>query len=389
MLEEFFNSGEKEQYARHFSIKNFGIEGQKRLKTGKVLVVGAGGLGCPVLMYLVAAGVGTIGIVEYDRIENSNLHRQLLFSHEDIGLFKGAVAKEKLRANNPHVKIEHFNTLLSEANILDYVAQYDIIVDATDNFTAKYLLNDACFIKGKPLIYASISQFEGQIAVFNLPDGEGSYSSNLRDIFPEPPPIEISQNCGEAGVLGVLPGIIGSMQALEVIKILAKCGTPLTNKIILFDALNMDMRKVSIRRRKNNPLSGESPSIVAPLAIEATCVLSTGLEQYAISPQELELILQSNKSVQLIDVRDTHEHQQSSLGGLNIPLHLLNAEDLHYLKGIETIIYCKSGTRSLKALNAIQSTIGEDSCRSLAGGMDAYIAAGCQERLLTNRVINE
>lgn len=389
MLEELFNSGEKELYARHFSIKNFGIEGQKRLKAGKVLVVGAGGLGCPALMYLVAAGVGTIGLVEYDRIEKSNLHRQLLFNHEDIGLLKGTVAKEKLRANNPHVKIEHFNTLLSEANVLDYVAQYDIVVDATDNFTAKYLLNDACFIKEKPIVYASINQFEGQIAVFNLSDGEGNYSSNLRDIFPEPPPVGISQNCGEAGVLGVLPGIIGSMQALEVIKILARCGTPLTNKIILFDALNMDMRKVSIRRRKNNPLSGESPSIMAPLAIETTCVLSTGLEQYAISPKELELIIQSNKPIQLIDVRDTHEHQLRSLGGLNIPLHLLNAESLHYLKGIETIIYCKSGIRSLKALNAIQATIGEDSCRSLAGGLDAYIAAGCQERLLTNRAINE
>src|SRR5207253_1936890 len=348
MSEELFNSGEKEQYARHFSIKNFGIEGQKRLKIGKVLVVGAGGLGCPALMYLVAAGVGTIGIVEYDRIEKSNLHRQLLFNHEDIGLFKGAAAKEQLRSNNPHVKIKHFKTSLSEANVLDYVVQYDIVVDATDNFTAKYLLNDACFIKGKPLVYASISQFEGQIAVFNLSDGKGNYSSNPRDIFPEPPPVGISQNCGEAGVLGVLPGIIGSMQALEAIKILARCGTPLANKLILFDALNMDMRKVSIRRRKNNSLSGESPSITAPLAIKTTCVLNTGLEQHAISPQELELILQSNKPIQLIDVRDTHEHQLSSLGGLNIPFHLLNAEGLHYLKGIETIIYCKSGVRSLK-----------------------------------------
>jgi molybdopterin/thiamine biosynthesis adenylyltransferase/rhodanese-related sulfurtransferase len=375
-----FSQQEQAHYARHFLVKGFGTEGQALLKAGKVLVVGAGGLGCPALMYLAAAGVGHIGIVEDDAVDVSNLHRQLLFGIDDVGSPKGAVARRKLLANNPHIDIVHFDDRLNEGNVSAYVQGYDVILDATDNFTSKYLLNDACYLAGKPLVYASISQFEGQIAVFNLPDAAGRCSTNLRDIFPEPPPAGLAQNCGEAGVLGVLPGIVGSIQALEAIKILSKVGEPSVNRLMLFDALGLQLRQVSIRPRASNPLSGERALIRQPQAIAANCAVAVGA-QYAISAQALEQRLLSDTALQLIDVRDGHEHLAMSLGGMNLPLSELPQRLAQGLAPIETVVYCKSGVRSLKALHAISAVVGSGRCRSLTGGLDAYLAAGCQERL--------
>lgn len=380
MADERFSQQEHAHYARHFLVKGFGPEGQARLKAGKVLVVGAGGLGCPALMYLAAAGVGHIGIVEDDTVDISNLHRQLLFGVGDVGSPKGAVARQKLLDNNPHIDIRHFADRLDESNVMAYVHDYDVILDATDNFTTKYLLNDACYLGGKPLVYASISQFEGQVAVFNLPDAHGQCSTNLRDIFPEPPPAGLAQNCGEAGVLGVLPGIVGSIQALEAIKILSAVGEPSINRLMLFDALSLQLRQVSVRHRASNPLSGEQPRIRQPQAIEASCAVAVGA-QYAISPQALEQRLLSDTVLQLIDVRDGHEHLTMSLGGINIPLSELPQRLAQTVAGVETVIYCKSGVRSLKALHAISAAVGEGRCRSLTGGLDAYVAAGCLERL--------
>ncbi|XVJ47914.1 molybdopterin-synthase adenylyltransferase MoeB [Pseudomonas sp. UBT] len=382
MDDELFSHDEKVHYARHVLIKDFGTEGQARLKAGKVLVVGAGGLGCPALMYLAAAGVGNIGIVEDDTVDVSNLHRQLLFGVNDIGQPKGAVARQKLLANNPYVDIEHFNLRIDESNVLAYMQRYDVILDATDNFATKYLLNDACHLAGKPLIYASISQFEGQIAVFNLLDASGRRSANLRDIFPEPPPAGLSQNCGEAGVLGVLPGIVGSIQALEAIKILTGLGEPLANRMTLFDALGMQVRNVTIRHRASNPLSGDQPSIHHPQVIEVRCAVAVG-EQYCISPQALEERLRNGEPLQLIDVRDGDEHRAVSLGGINIPLGELSRRLPQTVVTTDTVVYCKSGVRSLKALHAINAIVGEGRCRTLTGGLDAYVAAGCQERLNT------
>lgn len=382
MDDELFSHDEKAHYARHFLVKDFGTEGQARLKAGKVLVVGAGGLGCPALMYLAAAGVGNIGIVEDDTVDVSNLHRQLLFGVNDIGQPKGAVARQKLLANNPYVDIEHFNQRIDEGNVLAYVQRYDVILDATDNFATKYLLNDACHLAGKPLIYASISQFEGQIAVFNLLEASGRRSTNLRDIFPEPPPADLSQNCGEAGVLGVLPGIVGSIQALEAIKILAGLGEPLANRMTLLDALGMQVRNVTVRHRASNPLSGEQPSIHQPQVIEARCAVAVG-EQYCISPKALEERLRNGEPLQLIDVRDGDEHLAVSLGGINIPLGELSRRLPQTVVATDTVVYCKSGVRSLKALHAINAIVGEGRCRALTGGLDAYVAAGYQERLNT------
>lgn len=384
MLMNLFSPEEQTHYARHFLVKGFGPEGQKRLKAGKVLVVGAGGLGCPALMYLAAAGVGHIAIIEDDHVEISNLHRQLLFTLKDVGRPKGTVARERLLANNPYIQIEHFNERLDQFNVEDYVQRFDVVLDATDNFTTKYLLNDACYLSDKPLIHASISQFEGQIAVFNLTNSDGRRSANLRDIFPEPPPAGLSQNCGEAGVLGVLPGIIGSIQALEAIKILSGSGEPLVNRMILFDALTMQMRHVTVRHRRDNPLSGESPSIHRLQPIEASCTVAVG-ERYTIMPEELEQQLQLGMQLQLIDVRDTHEHQALSLGGLNIPLSDLHQLSAPQINAVDTVVYCKSGVRSLKALHLLNTLVGEGRCRSLAGGLDAYVAAGCQTRLSTQR----
>lgn len=251
---------------------------------------------------------------------------------------------------------------------------------ATDNFTTEYLLNDACYLSGKPLVYASISQFEGQIAVFNLPDAHGRSSTNLRDIFPEPPPAELAQNCGEAGVLGVLPGIIGSIQALEAFKILSAVGEPSVNRLMLFDALSLQLRQVSVRHRASNPLSGERPRIRQPQVIEANCAVTVGA-QYAMSPLALEQCLLSETALQLIDVRDGHDHLTLSLGGINIPLRELPQRLAETVAGVETVVYCKSSVRSLKALHAISTAVGEGRCRSLTGGLDAYVAAGCLERL--------
>ena len=375
-----FSQDEQAHYARHFLVKGFGPEGQARLKAGKVLVVGAGGLGCPALMYLAAAGVGHLGIVEDDTVDVSNLHRQLLFGVGDIGAPKGAVARQKLLDNNPHIDIRHYAERLSQSNVLAYVQDYDVIVDATDNFTTKYLLNDACYLAGKPLVYASISQFEGQVGVFNLLDAEGRRSTNLRDIFPEPPPAGLAQNCGEAGVLGVLPGILGSIQALEAIKILAEVGEPSANRLMLFDALGLHLRQVSVRHRASNPLSGERPLIHQPQAIEASCAVAVG-ERYAISALALEQRLRSDVPLQLIDVRDEHEHLALSLGGINIPLSQFSQRLTQAEPAIETVIYCKSGVRSMKALHALNAIVGDGQCRSLTGGLDAYMAAGCRERL--------
>nr|WP_314578547.1 ThiF family adenylyltransferase [uncultured Pseudomonas sp.] len=380
MHDKLFSRGEQAQYSRHFLVNDFGVEGQACLKAGRVLVVGAGGLGCPALMYLAAAGVGHIGIVEDDTVEVSNLHRQTLFGINDVGEAKGAIARKKLLGNNPYIDIEHFHDRLDEDNVMDYVQQYDVVLDGTDNFITKYLLNDACYLSGKPLIYASISQFEGQIAVFNVTDTDGQRSTNLRDIFPEPPPAGLSENCGEAGVLGVLPGIIGSLQALQAIRILVGLGESLADKMILFDAMSLQMRNVLMRHREANPLSGKQPSISWPRAVTARCGLAIGAE-YSISAHELERRLRSGERMQLIDVRDPHEHSAISLGGINMPLIDRRLRLSHPVEAIDTVIYCKTGVRSVKALNEIMAIVGEGVCRSLTGGLDGYIAAGCRERL--------
>lgn len=246
-----FSTDETARYARHFVLPDFGLIGQMNLKAARVIVIGAGGLGCPVLQYLAAAGIGHLGIVDFDTVSLSNLQRQILFSTADIGRKKVEVAKEKLLLLNPNTQISVFDTAISTENVANMVADFDIIVDCTDNFESRYLLNDTAVVLGKVLVYAAIHQFEGQVAVFNLCLNDEKRSGNYRDIYPEAPPPDTIPACTEGGILGVVAGVIGCLQANEVLKIAAKIGEPLANKVLIFDFLQTKMRVFSYKKADN------------------------------------------------------------------------------------------------------------------------------------------
>ncbi|MEL6652360.1 MAG: molybdopterin-synthase adenylyltransferase MoeB, partial [Bacteroidota bacterium] len=255
-----FSKEELERYSRHLIIPDFNIEGQRKLKAAKVLVVGGGGLGSPMLQYLAAAGVGTIGIVDYDIVDDSNLQRQVLYGVESVGKLKVEEAKARLLSLNPHIQINTHNTLLNSDNALEIIKDYDVVADGTDNFPTRYLVNDACVLLGKTNVYASIFQFEGQVSVFNYTDSEGNTGPNYRDLFPTPPPPGLVPSCAEGGVIGVLPGIVGSLQALEVIKVVSGVGEPLSGRLFLFDALSFTTRILKVGKDKTNPLTGKNPT---------------------------------------------------------------------------------------------------------------------------------
>ena len=246
-----FSKEEVARYSRHLVLPEFNITGQRKLKNARVLVVGAGGLGAPLLQYLTAAGVSTLGIVDFDVVEESNLQRQVLFSGDDIGKPKAQAALEKLEKLNRHIKLRAYQTRLDSQNALDIIKDYDIVADGTDNFATRYLINDACVILGKVNVYGSVYRFEGQVSVFNHPTQEGDNGPNYRDLFPSPPPPDLVPNCAEGGVIGVLPGIIGSLQASEVIKVITGIGEPLSGKLFLFDALRFETKTVKIRKNES------------------------------------------------------------------------------------------------------------------------------------------
>jgi molybdopterin/thiamine biosynthesis adenylyltransferase/molybdopterin converting factor small subunit len=251
-----FSKEELARYNRHIIIPGFGMEAQQKLKAAKVLVIGSGGLGSPVLLYLAAAGVGTIGIVDFDVVDDSNLQRQVLFGVGEIGKPKVEAARRRLEALNPYIALHIYNTHLNSQNALDILKDYDVIADGTDNFPTRYLVNDASVLLGKPNVYASIFQFEGQVSVFNYRNAGGELGPNYRDLYPSPPPPGLVPSCAEGGVLGVLPGIIGSLQALEVIKVITGVGETLSGRFYIFDALNFESRTFIIRRREDNPING-------------------------------------------------------------------------------------------------------------------------------------
>src|SRR5699024_3199010 len=257
----------------------FGIEGQKKLKAAKVLAVGTGGLGAPMLQYLAAAGVGTIGLVDFDTIEASNLHRQVLFGASDVGRSKVEVAKERLQEINPHITINRHETRLTSENALEIIRDYDVVADGTDNFPTRYLVNDASVMLDIPNVHGSIFQFEGQVSVFNYVDNEGNRGPNYRDLFPEPPPPGLVPSCAEAGVLGVLPGIIGCLQATEVIKLITGIGDPLAGRLFLFDALSFKTRTVRVTKNAENPLTGENPTITELIDYQAFCGIPSQEEE--------------------------------------------------------------------------------------------------------------
>ncbi|MFI5135625.1 MAG: molybdopterin-synthase adenylyltransferase MoeB, partial [Chitinophagales bacterium] len=311
-----FSKEELARYDRHIIIPDFGFEGQKKLKAAKVLVIGSGGLGSPVLLYLAAAGVGTIGIVDFDVVDDSNLQRQVLFGVDDIGEPKVEAARQRLEKLNPHIQIKTFNTQLTSKNALDLFNDFDVIVDGTDNFPTRYLVNDACVLLGKPNVYASIFQFEGQVSAFNYRDKNGELGPNYRDLYPTPPPPGLVPSCAEGGVLGVLPGIIGSLQALETIKVIAGIGETLSGRFFIFDALKFESRIFKIRRDPDNPLNGKNPTIKELIDYEQFCGMKTVEKAVKeISAAELYELQTRGEDFQLIDVREPHEYQIVNIGG--------------------------------------------------------------------------
>ena len=372
---EMFSKEELARYNRHIIIPDFGMEAQQKLKMAKVLVVGSGGLGSPLLLYLAAAGVGTIGIVDYDVVDDSNLQRQVLFSVDDVGNPKTDAAKKRLHSLNPFIKINTYNVRLTSLNILDILRDYDVVADGTDNFPTRYLVNDAAVLSGKPNVYASIFQFEGQVSVFNYRNAEGVTGPNYRDLYPTPPPPGLVPNCAEAGVLGVLPGIIGSLQGLEVIKVVTGVGEPLSGRFFTFDALTFETRTFIINRDPANPINGLSPTIHALIDYEAFCGMKDVEEKSfkEISVKELYQWQLQGEKIQLIDVREPHEYEIANIGGELIPLATIGSNTDKINREKKVVIHCKMGGRSMKAVRQLQEEFGFDNVYNLKGGIIAWI----------------
>lgn len=358
---------ELHRYSRQVLIPEFGIEGQKRLKESSVLVIGCGGLGSPVLMYLAAAGVGRIGIVEDDRVDLTNLQRQVIYSGESVGKSKIEEAKKRIESINDNIEIVTHFTRLTSKNALEIVDKYDLVVDGSDNFPTRYLVNDACVLKHKPFVYGAIYRFEGQVSVFNHKGGP-----TYRELFPLPPSAEMAPNCATAGVLGMMAGIVGSLQATEVIKILAGLGEVLSGKLLIIDALSMNFRKVAIQRNFS------MEPIKKLIDYEAFC--SFGEEELkSISYSEF-LLLKDREDVQLIDVREASEYEMDNIGGELMPLSELDA----FVTAIKqdhtkVVIHCQSGLRSTKAIKLLSKTYGLVNLFNLEGGLkdvDSYNPEG-------------
>jgi adenylyltransferase/sulfurtransferase len=369
-----FSKEELARYDRHIIIPEFGLEAQKKLKAARVLVVGSGGLGSPLLLYLAAAGVGTIGIVDFDVVDDSNLQRQVLYGKEDVGKLKIEAAKSRLNSLNPHINIVLHNTRLSSENALSILKEYDVVADGTDNFPTRYLVNDAAVLLNKPNVYASIFQFEGQVTVFNYTDKEGVTGPNYRDLYPTPPPPGLVPSCAEGGVLGVLPGIVGSLQASEVIKVITGVGEPLNGRLFLFDALNFETRTFKVKRREDNPLNGTNPSITKLIDYEFFCGLKTDEKPVKeISVEQLYSWQVSGEKFQLVDVREPHEYEVSNIGAELIPLSTVAENAQRFSREVKVVIHCKAGVRSAKAIRELEEKFGFDNLYSLKGGILAYL----------------
>ena len=368
-----FSKEELERYSRHLIIPEFNIEGQKKLKASSVLVIGSGGLGSPLLLYLAAAGVGRIGIVDFDTVDVSNLQRQVLFGIQDVGVSKAVAASKRLASLNPHISIEVHDTMFTAENARKLIKQYDVVADGTDNFPTRYLVNDACVLEDKVNVYASIFRFEGQASVFNelLPDG--TRGPNYRDLFPSPPPPGLVPSCAEGGVIGVLPGILGSIQALEVLKVISGIGDTLSGRLFLFDATGFTTRILKVRKNKNNPLNGENPTQTKLINYEQFCGLSVISEQprevAEISVSELDKWRKEGVSHLLIDVREPYEYGIVEIGGELIPLATVLESTDRIPKDIPVVVQCRSGARSVSAIRELEDTHGYTNLVNLTGGI--------------------
>jgi len=361
------------RYSRHLIMPEVGMEGQLKLKQAKVLCIGTGGLGAPLGLYLAAAGVGRIGLVDFDKVDLTNLQRQILFDTKDIGRPKIEAATNRLRDLNPDIQIDTFETRLTSENALDILKDYDIVVDGTDNFPTRYLVNDACVILGKPNVYGSIFRFEGQITIFAYPGGPC-----YRCLYPEPPPPGLVPSCAEGGVLGVLPGIVGAIQAAETLKLIIGKGESLVGRLLLFDALAMRFRELKLRKNPECTVCGEHPTITNLIDYEEFCGIrgeeSASPAQAAvpeISPRELKARLDRGDDLFVLDVREPHEYQICNLGGHLIPLGELSRRVNELDSSREIVAHCRSGKRSAEAVEFLRSA-GFRKVLNLKGGILAW-----------------
>ena len=351
------SSGERKQYHRHLILDQIGEAGQLKLKKTKVLVIGAGGLGCPVLQYLTAAGVGTIGIIDGDKVDQSNLQRQILYTTDDVGKFKAASAADRLSKLNPFVKFEVFNIFLTTENAVNLFSEFDIIVDGTDNFPTRYLVNDACVIANKPLVFGSIFKFQGQVAVFNY-KGSATY----RCLYPSPPAQGSVPNCSDVGVLGVLPGIIGSLQANETIKLITEIGAPLVNKLLYLDALSLQQQILQFSKNDEIKISQLEENYAFFCGEINTDTMNS------IAPADF---LKEQENYLLLDVRTQNEFEDENIGGLHIPLDELEERMGEIPNHKILVVMCASGKRSAKAIELLLEYNYPKTLLNLEGGIHA------------------
>jgi adenylyltransferase/sulfurtransferase len=361
---------ELRRYGRHLLLPEVGIDGQRKLKRARVLIIGAGGLGSPLALYLAAAGVGTLGLVDFDTVELSNLQRQVLHGTRDVGRRKLDSARDRIADVNPLVRIESHDTRLSAENALAIIGAYDLVVDGTDNFATRYLVNDACVLSGRPNVYGSIFRFDGQVSVFATTDGPC-----YRCVYPEPPPPGLVPSCADGGVLGVLPGLVGTLQATEALKLLLGIGTPLAGRLLLVDALHGGVRTVRTRRDPKCPACG-TRQLTSLVDYEAFCGVSTAREPDAdvprITPQALAARLSAGDDVQVLDVREPHEWELAHLAGARlVPLMALGDALSTLPRDRDLVVHCKVGGRSAKAVRLLRDA-GFTRVWNLSGGIDRW-----------------
>lgn len=365
---------ELSRYSRHLILPEVGVDGQRKLKAARVLCVGTGGLGSPLAFYLAAAGVGTLGLVDFDVVDASNLQRQIIHSTADIGRKKLDSAEEKLKALNPALNVVKHETLLSSANALDILKDYDVVADGTDNFPTRYLVNDACVLLGKPNAYGSIFRFEGQASVFATEEGPC-----YRCLYPEPPPPGLVPSCAEGGVLGILPGLVGVIQATEVIKLILGKGEPLIGRLLLVDSLNMRFRELKLRKNPECPVCGPNPTVTKLIDYQQFCGIvpeskeekqvKNGIPQ--LSVKELKRRVDAGEDLFILDVREPFEYQIANIGGKLIPQNDVPSRMNEIDRNREIIVQCKSGGRSQKIAEFLKQA-GYPNVVNLAGGILAW-----------------
>jgi sulfur-carrier protein adenylyltransferase/sulfurtransferase len=359
------------RYSRHLIMPEVGMEGQLKLKKAKVLLIGTGGLGAPLGLYLAAAGVGKLGLVDFDVVDFTNLQRQVTFGSSDVGKPKSEAARARLSSLNPDIEVIAFETKLTSDNALQLFKDFDIIVDGTDNFPTRYLVNDACVLLGKPNVYGSIFRFEGQATIFGMPDGPC-----YRCLYPEPPPPGLVPSCAEGGVLGVLPGIVGSIQALETIKLILGSGETLVGRLLLFDALRMRFREVKLRKNPDCPVCGEHPTVTGLIDYQEFCGIrgeeaASNVSVPEITPKELKARLDRGDDLLILDVREPHEYPICNLQGYLIPLGDLPRRVNELDSSREIVAHCRSGKRSADAVDFLRQA-GFRKIWNLKGGILAW-----------------